>query len=135
MAPQIRSGIKLILGGMALFLFAPLLLLSCGGGLPTPELPGDPTRGEKAFSTYGCRGCHMVNGKGGTVGPDLSDIGGLAGTLKPGVTAEAFIHEAIAQPDAFVRKGYQAGLMPGDYEQRLSRQEFDDLVAYLLTLK
>jgi mono/diheme cytochrome c family protein len=128
------GGIKLIVETMALFLFIPLLF-ACSEGLPAQELPGDPAQGEKVFNAYGCNGCHKVSGEGGTVGPDLSDIGRLAGTLKPGVNAEAFIREAIVQPDAFTQKGRQAGLMPQDYGQRLSRQEIDDLVAYLLTLK
>jgi mono/diheme cytochrome c family protein len=125
----------LIIAGMVLFLLVPPLLFACGEGLPRQELPGDPARGEEVFNAYDCKGCHKVKGAGGIAGPDLSDVGGLAGTLKPGVTAEAFIREAIVQPDAFTRKGYRAGLMPQDYEQRLSRQELDDLIAYLLTLK
>jgi mono/diheme cytochrome c family protein len=134
MAPQGTGGVKLIVGGVVLFLFAPLLL-SCVRGLPAQELPGDPAEGEKVFNAHGCNGCHTVGGEGSTVGPDLSDVGRLAGTLKPGLRAEVFIREAIVQPDIFTRKGYRAGLMPRDYGQRLSQQELDDLVAYLLTLK
>lgn len=34
--------------------------------------PGDPTRGRGVFVSKGCVRCHAVNGKGGTVGPDLA---------------------------------------------------------------
>ena len=28
--------------------------------------------GEELFARYGCKGCHQVNGDGGSLGPDLS---------------------------------------------------------------
>jgi putative heme-binding domain-containing protein len=37
---------------------------------------GDRARGEKIFSeTAGCSACHMVQGRGGVLGPDLSRVG------------------------------------------------------------
>ncbi len=36
---------------------------------------GDPDKGKKLFETVGCQGCHELNGKGETHGPDLSNIG------------------------------------------------------------
>jgi cytochrome c oxidase cbb3-type subunit III len=37
---------------------------------------GDRARGEKIFSeTAGCSTCHMVQGRGGVLGPDLSRVG------------------------------------------------------------
>jgi len=36
---------------------------------------GDPSRGRRLFETdANCSSCHMVNGKGGRLGPDLSDV-------------------------------------------------------------
>lgn len=40
---------------------------------------GDPTRGEALFKSSGCSGCHMIDGEGGDLGPDLSRIGGMRG--------------------------------------------------------
>jgi putative heme-binding domain-containing protein len=41
-------------------------------------LPGDVARGEQIFLGKGeCSGCHMVNGKGGLSGPDLSNIASM----------------------------------------------------------
>lgn len=119
---------------LALLIFSSLLL-SCSEGLPPQRLPGDPNEGRAVFESFGCRGCHKVNGQGGSAGPDLSDMGRLAGTLRPGMNGEAFLREAILRPDALVEEGYQTGVMPQDYGQKLSGQELDDLVAYLLTLK
>jgi cytochrome c oxidase cbb3-type subunit III len=38
---------------------------------------GDPAKGKKIFwETAGCSTCHMVQGRGGVLGPDLSRVGG-----------------------------------------------------------
>jgi putative heme-binding domain-containing protein len=47
--------------------------------------PGDPHRGKMIFEGHGaCLRCHRVNGGGGRIGPDLSDIGAnrSAGSLE-----------------------------------------------------
>src|SRR5262249_59451957 len=33
------------------------------------------TRGHELFARYGCANCHSIQGSGGALGPDLSDIG------------------------------------------------------------
>ena len=45
---------------------------------PTPGAasPGDPAAGERFFAGKGnCANCHMVRGRGGVLGPDLSNVG------------------------------------------------------------
>lgn len=39
------------------------------------ESPERARQGEQLFERLGCRGCHIVHGQGGYVGPDLSDSG------------------------------------------------------------
>ncbi len=34
--------------------------------------PGDPAHGQELFQQKGCIRCHSINGKGGTIGPDLA---------------------------------------------------------------
>jgi putative membrane-bound dehydrogenase-like protein len=43
----------------------------------TLQTPGNPERGREVFSSQkvGCYGCHRIEGKGGAVGPDLSQVG------------------------------------------------------------
>ena len=48
--------------------------LSRGGG--EEEVPGDPRRGRMLYMSRGsCSDCHRLNGSGGRLGPDLSDLG------------------------------------------------------------
>jgi cytochrome c oxidase cbb3-type subunit III len=69
------------------------------GAVPAAPPTGDAANGERIFRAT-CSGCHMVNGRGGQLGPDLSRIGsarpraGLAGKLRG--------------TSAFIRPGYEA---------------------------
>jgi putative heme-binding domain-containing protein len=51
------------------------------GRIPAEPLPGDPDKGKVVYSKAGCSSCHIVAGKGGSLGPDLSDIGSRRGVL------------------------------------------------------
>ena len=35
---------------------------------------GDPARGEASFNKRSCAFCHTLNGRGGNLGPDLTDV-------------------------------------------------------------
>jgi mono/diheme cytochrome c family protein len=56
---------------------------SCGRCHKEGDVPGVPelTEGRHLFETQGCRGCHKLNGVGGSIGPDLSEEG--ASTRSP----------------------------------------------------
>ncbi len=41
------------------------------------KVNGDPAKGKELYSSNGCATCHEIDGKGGAVGPDLSDIGSM----------------------------------------------------------
>jgi len=47
--------------------------------------------------------------------------------------AGAYLVEAIVDPGAFVVEGFQDGVMPPNYGQRLSAQQLADLVAFLMS--
>ena len=63
---------------------------------------GDAKRGEDLFlnsPTAACASCHMVNGKGGDVGPILDGIAVRAD--------KAYIVESLMDPNAKLAKGFE----------------------------
>jgi mono/diheme cytochrome c family protein len=50
---------------------------SCGRCHKEGEVPGVPelVEGRRLFEAQGCRGCHKLNGVGGSIGPDLTEEG------------------------------------------------------------
>ncbi len=50
---------------------------SCGRCHKEGDVPGVPelAEGRRLFETHGCRGCHKLNGVGGSLGPDLTEEG------------------------------------------------------------
>jgi putative heme-binding domain-containing protein len=56
-----------------------------------PAASGNSERGAKLFETAGCSKCHMVNGSGGRLGPDLSRVGAAR--------SAAYMVESIREPD------------------------------------
>lgn len=61
---------------------------------------GDASAGEAFFRGVGkCAGCHMVNGTGGLLGPDLSNIAQERSLSK--------LEEAVLRPSAVIAKGYE----------------------------
>jgi cytochrome c oxidase cbb3-type subunit 3 len=51
-------------------------------GRVDPEpLPGDPDKGQLIYQQAACGNCHIVAGKGGNLGPELTDIGSRRGAL------------------------------------------------------
>ncbi len=45
------------------------------GKIPETPLPGDPARGREVYAKAGCAGCHIMQGLGNGIGPELTEIG------------------------------------------------------------
>jgi putative heme-binding domain-containing protein len=58
---------------------------------------GDMAKGEKLFEERGCSVCHMVRGKGGLLGPDLSRVGASRSL--------AYLTDSIREPDKELSDG------------------------------
>lgn len=67
------------------------------------QVPGDPERGRQVFFGAGrCSQCHMILGRGGYPGPDLSNIGAerTVGQLT----------ESVTKPSARIADGYRSAV-------------------------
>jgi putative heme-binding domain-containing protein len=70
--------------------------------IPAAEnsVPGDRAAGEKYFFSEGqCASCHMVDGRGSVVGPDLSDVAHRMSVAE--------IRTSLLKPSASLPPGYQ----------------------------
>jgi putative heme-binding domain-containing protein len=76
------------------------------GRVAVQAIPGDPSKGKRVFEKAECARCHTIRGKGGSSGPDLTNIGERRG---PDVLEEAMLHPGKEMPlnDA----GYRAYLV------------------------
>ena len=110
---------------------------ACGGGGGGGGSAGNVNNGKTLFTgTGGCIVCHTIQGVStGTIGPELTHVGTVGATRKPGMDAEAYIRESILTPGAYVVSGFPDGQMPTDFGTRLTAQQQNDVVAYLLSLK
>ena len=60
--------------------------------------PGNAERGAAVYQSTGCGSCHVVDGRGGILGPELTAIGGRRGAV--------YLREAIVKPAASHPPGY-----------------------------
>jgi cytochrome c oxidase cbb3-type subunit III len=68
------------------------------------SLPGDPARGKQIFFAKGqCSSCHMISGKGGFLGPDLS-------AYASSTSAQAIL-DSILSRDRVVPLGYRTAIV------------------------
>jgi mono/diheme cytochrome c family protein len=106
--------------------------------LPTPtpgaEEAADPVaRGFIVYNERGCGGCHTIDGiSAGIVGPNLTEVGTIAATRVPETSAEDYLRQSILEPNTFVVEGFQPNLMPQNFDELISPEQLEDLVAFLL---
>ncbi|MEM9015629.1 MAG: c-type cytochrome, partial [Verrucomicrobiota bacterium] len=96
-----------------------------------PELTeGNLARGKVIFETHAiaaCSRCHLVDGKGGPIGPALDGIASRK--------SEDYIYESLVNPQAAIAEGFAAEVSPmPPMGVLLSEQEMRDIMAYLMSL-
>ncbi len=89
-------------------------------------------RGRQLYGKLDCGRCHVIDGRGGTIGPDLSHIGTVAAERKPPASAEDYVRESIVSPGAYIVPGYN-DVMPRGLARNLSVSDLDALVLYLVS--
>lgn len=67
------------------------------GRTARPPVTGNAQKGRDQYAKLGCAGCHIVNGQGGSLGPQLNDIGRLRGA--------DYLRQAIVDPGAVLPRG------------------------------
>lgn len=129
------------------------------GGVPAPfgedESPAaasdEPVaQGEALFrsSPPSCFTCHSTSPGVVMAGPTMAGMAaraeemvGSEGYTGSAATAEAYIRESILDPDAHIAEGrdfFASGgrsMMPSDYDESLTTDQVDQLVAYLMSLR
>jgi cbb3-type cytochrome c oxidase subunit III len=95
------------------------------GALAAQPVAGDTPeeRGANLFQSLGCVACHTINGQGGAVGPELTNVYADKG--------EDYVRQSILEPNADIVEGFQPDIMPQDFGQRLSDENLNDLISYL----
>jgi len=114
-----------------------LLLAACGGAVEEGGVEfGDPQAGRMIFETGGasqvpCVACHALDGTT-LVGPSLQGISQRAGTRISGLSAEEYLRQSIIDPSAYLVEGFD-DLMNKDYGEKLSEEDINNLIAFLMT--
>ena len=69
------------------------------GRVAVEKLSGNAEHGRSLFAAHGCGGCHIVDGVGGTLGPDLSEVGARRSSQR---LRQALIEPGKALPEGFM---------------------------------
>ena len=102
---------------------------SSGGG------GGSAAAGQAVFSANGCGSCHTFKpaNSTGTIGPDLDKAPAQDAKADNNMELADFIEESIKDPDAYIAKGYNKGIMPTTFGDSLSSKQLKDLVAFIVS--
>lgn len=102
---------------------------SSGGG------GGSVAAGKALFSSSGCSSCHTFKpaGSTGTIGPNLDTAPTADAKADHNTPLAAFVKQSIVDPNAYIAKGYNSGIMPQTFGKQLKPSQIDDLVAFVLS--
>jgi mono/diheme cytochrome c family protein len=89
------------------------------------------------FQELGCQACHNLNEpqtdtSRGPIGPNMANLNENAPTRVPGEDGPTYVHNSITNPADFVVAGYQPNVMPQGLADRMTPEELDALVEWLL---
>jgi cytochrome c551/c552 len=101
-----------------------------GGGGTSTTGGGGGASGKALFASNGCVSCHTYKAAGSksSIGPDLDKLPQYASQAKQPL--EAFVHESIVKPDAYIQPGFQPHVMPSTFAS-LPKSQIDALVSFL----
>lgn len=110
-------------------------LAACEGAQagPAPTLSPLVGRGQQLFK-QNCATCHALTPETIIVGPSLAGVVARAATRVPDLGARQYIELSVLKPDAYIVAGF-SDVMPKDFGKKLTGEELDALVTFLLTLE
>ncbi|MEM1296978.1 MAG: c-type cytochrome, partial [Verrucomicrobiota bacterium] len=95
------------------------------------KVVGDSARGRQIFHEHqvaACIRCHVVGGQGGPIGPALDGIASRK--------SEEYLRQSLVDPQSVIAEGFQLEISPmPPMNVLLKEQEFEDVMAYLMSLK
>jgi cytochrome c oxidase subunit 2 len=97
----------------------------------------DAECGLRWAQTYGCVGCHTTDGTP-KIGPTWAGLFGSQVELADGSTVtadEAYLHESIVDPNAKIVAGFSPGVMPNTFDDLLSDEQINQIIAFIETLQ
>jgi cytochrome c2 len=95
---------------------------------------GSAADGEQLFTNEGgCPTCHSLQPGEQIVGPSLAGVSVRAATTRPGYSAEMYLYESIAYPNAYDAADFTNTIMPLNFKERFTSQQMGDLIAFLMT--
>lgn len=115
---------------MRRLLIACLAFVALGIACEEPPASEPVARGGQVYRKLDCGRCHVIDGQGGTLGPDLSHIATVAAGRRPGTSSDDYIRESLEAPGAYVVPGYN-DVMPRGLTRTLPASDVEALVRYL----
>ena len=100
-------------------------LVACG----EPPATEPVARGRQVYQALDCGRCHQIAGAGARFGPDLTQIGTVAESRRPGGAAE-YLRASLLDPGSYVVPGFP-DTMPRGLARHLSPEDLEALLAYL----
>jgi cytochrome c2 len=107
-----------------------LAALSIVAACEEPPATEPVARGRQVYRKLDCGRCHLIDGQGGRLGPELEHIGTVAGERRAGIVAEDYIRASVVSPGEYVVLGYN-DVMPRGLARNLSETDLEALVRYL----
>jgi len=113
---------------------AAILLAACSNSsIIQPTLTTQEMQGKQVYVSN-CAGCHALEPDTIVIGPSLAGVATHAQTRVNGEDARTYIETSILNPGAYVVNGFE-DVMPKNFAKDLTSDDFNAIVAFLLTLK
>ncbi len=96
----------------------------------------DEQCGQRWANQFGCLACHSLDGSV-ILAPSWLGIAGSEEELTDGSTVlvdAEYLHRSIVDPNAQIVAGFQPNIMPQDFEERMTEEQIQQVIAFILSL-